>query len=180
MTDLGMTRRPDHSTSEAAAFVVQVKKVTLRERVIQLAHTMRSYGFTDDFLKIKHPDAPESSLRKRRTELAQENILLETGETRQNRHGQYEKVFIHRDYHPCPPPVIEREPQESKAGKIVRLEAQERLLIDFVALALPYVEDACEYDKELSLDGKERARVLARQMRKTVTQYKEACDVEGS
>jgi len=170
-----MHRRLDHATSVGAAQSATIRKMTMRDRVLQLAHTMRAHGITDDFLKIKHPETPESSLRKRRTELAQENVLLENGTTRPNRHGQQEKVFVHRDYVAMPPPLVERGPTESKDGIIVRMRAQEILTVDMLALALPYVESA-EDDEHYSAEGRRRARELARRMRKYIEHHERMTD----
>lgn len=117
---LGMHRKPDHSTSIKAAR--GVRKFTLREQVIDFARDRRNSGFTDDDLKQAF-DTPESSMRKRRTELAQENIIVETGLTRLNTRGSEEKVWVHRDYHPSPPPVQERD-TTPKQPKVARLEAR--------------------------------------------------------
>lgn len=116
----GMHRVPDHATSIKAAR--GVRRFTLREQVMEFARASLAHGFTDDDLKAAQPDRPESSLRKRRTELAQENRLLENGFTRKNRFGQDEKVFVHRDYHPSPPPIIERD-TTPKQSKLARAEA---------------------------------------------------------
>lgn len=126
MNDLsGMHRKPDHETSIKAAG--KVRRFTLREQVIEFAKASLAHGFTDDDLKAAWPDKPESSLRKRRTELAQENVLVANGFERTNRHGQDEKVWVHRDFHPSPPDVVERD-VASKQSKLARLEAQVRLL----------------------------------------------------
>ena len=130
MTDLielaGMVRRDDHATSIAAA--TTVRRVTLRQCVLDIALQKGALGITDDELKVAHPDTPESSVRKRRTELAQENVLLDTGRTRMNRHGQDEAVWVHRDFHAFPPPLVERTAPMSKDHQITILEAQKRAL----------------------------------------------------
>ena len=122
----GMVRRPDHSTSIAAA--IKVRRRTLREVVIDEALSEGAVGITDDELKARYPQTPESSVRKRRTELAQENVLLESGRVRKNRHGQEEKVWMHRDFHWSPPPLVDRAPPMSKDHQITILEAQKRAL----------------------------------------------------
>ncbi len=136
---VGMVRHNDHSTSKRAAS--GVRRFTLRERVIEHARLTKNYGFTDDELKADHPQHPESSFRKRRTELAQENRIVETGALRANRFGQAEKVWVHRDFHPSPPPIVERD-TTPKQSKLARLEAQLAEALDLVARALPYVETA--------------------------------------
>lgn len=136
---LGMHRRDDHETSVKAA--KGVRRFTLRETVAEFARDCERTGFIDDDLKAYWPQKPESSLRKRRTELAQENVVVETGLTRVNRAGQDEKVWVHRDYHPSPPEIVERD-TSPKASKVARLEAKAALLDELLTLALPYVETA--------------------------------------
>lgn len=121
----GTVRRNDHSTSRKAA--VQVKRTTLRQIVLDYA-SRRSDGFTDHDLWALRPETPESSLRKRRSELVEENRLLDTGRVRINENGQEAKVWIDRAFHHNPPPIVEREQKISRAEQIVRLEAEvERL-----------------------------------------------------
>jgi hypothetical protein len=43
-----------------------------------------AYGGTDHELTLAFPDAPESSYRKRRTELTQKGLLRDSGRTRKN------------------------------------------------------------------------------------------------
>lgn len=123
---VGMVRRSDHRTSVLAA--ASVKRVTLRELVLRHAAAAEARGITDDDLKAAWPEKPESSVRKRRTELAQENRLIETAYVRTNRQGQEERVWVHRDFHHNPPPIREREKVVSKSDQIVRLEAEVRRL----------------------------------------------------
>lgn len=161
----GMVRKPDHPTSIAAA--AKVKRVTIRALVEREAIMAGPRGIIDDELKATYPDRPESSFRKRRTELTQENHLLDTGRTRVNRQGQEEKVWMHRDFHHAPPPVKEREKPVSKSDRLVRLEAQKTDLLDMVALALPYVEEAV-HDPVYSSEGVTRIRQLANRIKKTI------------
>lgn len=123
MTDLfSMTRRDDHHTSEEAA--ASVVRPTLRKMVANYALRFGTGGFIDDDLKACWPDHPESSVRKRRTEMTQQNILLDSGRTRRNRNGREEKVWVHRDFVNNPPPILDRPKYISKDDQIVRLEAQ--------------------------------------------------------
>lgn len=115
----GMARNPDHSTSIKAA--QRVKRVTLREAVLNYALSVN--GFTDEDLRKQWPGQPESSLRKRRTELTQENYILEVGSTTTNDHGQSVKLWQHRDHHPCPPPIVDRPEPYSAKAEIARLKA---------------------------------------------------------
>lgn len=112
----GMVRRNDHSTSVKAARRVITHKVTLKSQVITFARESGPYGIIDEELHAIDPSKPESSFRKRRTELAQKNILIEKpGHTRKNKHGEDCKVFIHRDHAFNPPPICEASPAISKA-----------------------------------------------------------------
>jgi len=52
--------------------------------------------------------------------------LLESGRVRKNRHGQEEKVWVHRDKHPFPPPLVDRVQPVSKDHQIATLEAKVR------------------------------------------------------
>lgn len=162
---IGMVRRNDHGTSVAAA--ARVRRVTCKQRVTEFAHDVKHKGFIDDDLKRCWPDTPESSLRKRRTTMTQQNIILDTGRTRANRLGQQETVWVHRDYHPSPPPVVELEKRVSAADQIVRLQAQIADLKDMVALAFPYVEEAIE-DPHADAQGRQRTKTLAARMSRAV------------
>ena len=51
------------------------RRVTIRQRVEDYAKRHPT-GFLDEDLLRMDPDAPESSFRKRRTELSEENIIL--------------------------------------------------------------------------------------------------------
>lgn len=157
---LGMHRHGDHETSVKAAR--GVRRFTLREIVEQYAQGCGRSGFTDEDLKLMQPPRPESSLRKRRTELAQENRILETGRTRTNDFGQQEKVWVHRDYHPSPPPVVERD-TTPKQSRLARAEAQVKELSEWLAIAIPYVESVAD-----SEDGSNRERSIVRRMRAAI------------
>ena len=121
-----------------------VRKFTLREQVIDYARKCQNRGFTDADLKYWQPERPESSLRKRRTELAQENIVVETGLTRLNDHGQEEKVWVHRDFHPSPPPVQERD-TTPKQSRLARAEALVVDATDIITLCFPIVEEHLDW-----------------------------------
>lgn len=95
----GMTRLPDHKTSMAAAAVVETQHKTLKAIVLQFAKDAGPAGFIDESLADEiDPTRPESSFRKRRTELAAMNWILDTGLTRRNSHGQESKVWVHREH----------------------------------------------------------------------------------
>lgn len=103
----GLTRMPDHKTSMAAAAVVQPQRATLKSLVLQFAKDAGPAGFIDESLRDEiGPSRPESSLRKRRTELAEKNWVVPAGYTRRNKYGQDSTVWVHRDHHPNPPPLV--------------------------------------------------------------------------
>lgn len=117
----GMVRNPDQRTSILAA--QRVRRVPIREYVLNYALSCERDGFIDEDLLASKPGQPESSLRTRRNELMQENYLLDSGRERVNRRGQMMIVWVHRDFHPCPPPVVEREIPESPKAENARLKA---------------------------------------------------------
>jgi hypothetical protein len=129
----GMVRRNDHSTSIRAAKRVVTHRNTLKAQVIAFTRESGPYGVIDEELHAIDPTRPESSFRKRRTELAQKNILIEKpGHTRKNRHGEDCKVFIHRDHAFNPPPICDAPPAISKfeAGRLAERVAVLRYLAE--------------------------------------------------
>lgn len=116
-----MVRNPDQRTSILAA--QRVRRVPIRQYVTEFAQSRAEVGFTDEDLLASKPGQPESSLRTRRNELMQENILLDSGRTVTNRRGQEMIVWVHRDFHPSPPPIVERIAPESPRAEIARLKA---------------------------------------------------------
>ena len=102
----GMVRQPDHVTSMAAAAVAERSGDPLRMQVLRFAKDAGPGGFIDEDTRSIDPARPESSLRKRRAELAEKNWIVEAGYTRRNSHGQESKVWIHRDFDGCPPPLV--------------------------------------------------------------------------
>lgn len=103
------SRRTDPDTSHKAGAKVGPAVLPIRDQVLRFAISRAEFGFIDDDLKGAFPDAPESSYRKRRSELADEKLLLDTGKRRRNGHGNEEIVWIHRQFQPEPPPVQERQ-----------------------------------------------------------------------
>lgn len=94
-----MTRAGAPRTSRKAAEVVAGKKPTIRARVEQYARDRGARGFTDAELRMAvGTTGPESSFRKRRTELAQDGVVLDTGRERPNEHGVKATVWVHKDH----------------------------------------------------------------------------------
>jgi len=90
---LPATRTDDHETSRAAAAAVAKVSGQIARRVLFYAAEVAGLGFIDDDLKVAFPNAPESSYRKRRTELAAAGYLSSAGDQRKNRNGRLELVW---------------------------------------------------------------------------------------
>ena len=130
----GMTRTPDHATSEAAAG--KVKRLTIRARVLCYAENTPR-GFIDEQLHELSPSSPESSFRKRRSELSDECIILDTGRTRANSHGDQCVIWCHRKFHPNPPPIVVK--AKGKAADAIRRSRREKKMYNaLVAVAYRY------------------------------------------
>jgi hypothetical protein len=91
------TRRDDYATSIAASDALKPVTGKIALEVLAFARRYGPMGITDGDLKACFPDAPESSYRKRRTELAQLGYLVDSGRTRTNRHGREETVWIAKE-----------------------------------------------------------------------------------
>lgn len=123
---IGMTRNPDHQTSISAAEKVAGRKLTIRERVEVFA-LARPTGFIDSEIVAAFASHPESSFRKRRTELTQEAVIVPTEMTRKNSAGQDCIVFMHRDHMINPPPLKKRAASsrfDQLQEEIARLKAE--------------------------------------------------------
>lgn len=131
----GMVRIPDHATSEKAANKVQRK--TIRSIVLTFAEGM-SNGFIDEQVFALNPDAPESSYRKRRSELTEEGFILDTGTERKNSKGQDCTVWIHRKFHPAPPPLLAVKSMDSRSrAKALARNKREKLMYNALVAAAP-------------------------------------------
>lgn len=121
------TRSSDPPTSHDAAETVAPAVGTIREEVLSFALDRATRGFIDDDLVRKFCQGkPESSYRKRRSELAQEGWLIDVGEQRTNGFGNNEIVWRHRGFVDAPPPLRSRERRER--GKDLKGEALEKAL----------------------------------------------------
>lgn len=121
----GLHRTDDPETSKKAAASILPSRFTIRQQVEAFAKEHPD-GFIDEQMEERWPHRAGSTLRTRRSELAQENIILDSGRTRRNAVNREMIVWVHRDFHQNPPPLIERQPQISKSDQIVRLEARIR------------------------------------------------------
>lgn len=130
-----MVRRDGPITSIMAAQVAARRKMLVRERVETFAR-FRPHGFTDyelfEFARdlavaLGEPVPPESTARKRRTELCEERRIIASEETRLNDHDSPVTVYFHRDHILNPPPLKaqERKPSKFEAlqNEIARLKA---------------------------------------------------------
>lgn len=132
----GMHRSNDPDTSVRAAQQIKPVQFTIRQQVEEWAKGMTS-GFIDEELLDNWPDRADSTCRARRAELAQENIIIDTGFRRLNSRGREMIVWLHRDHHPAPPPLVEREAPISKAQQVINLNAR----VHGLELAMRQVQD---------------------------------------
>jgi hypothetical protein len=102
-------RRTDPDTSHKAGKEVAAAVPTMREQVLAFALEAGEGGFIDEELVNRFLGSPESSYRKRRSELSQERWIIDTGGRRQNSFGNEEIVWVHRDFIVQPAPLLERE-----------------------------------------------------------------------
>lgn len=88
------TRRDDYRTSQAASDALKPVTGKIALAVLGFVRKRGVYGATDAEIRHAFPDAPESSYRKRRTELAQRGYLVDGRMTRKNFNGRDETVWI--------------------------------------------------------------------------------------
>jgi hypothetical protein len=100
------TRREDPDTSHKAARTLRRTRLSLRDKVLSFAADHAD--FIDEDLVHAFPDAPESSYRKRRSELTEEGWIVDSGRRRKNGDGNDMIVWVYRSRHPNPPPLIGR------------------------------------------------------------------------
>lgn len=137
---LGMTERGAAATSVKAAKEVAPKRPTYRSRVLAFAEA-KPEGFIDHDLREIDPDAPESSLRKRRTELTDDGLIVATNSERLNRNGQPATVYVHRKFHPAPPPIVEAK-GSGKNSAALRKRKQHDLMFNALIAAAPHHQGA--------------------------------------
>lgn len=121
-------RRSDPRTSHSNADKVRPRVPKIRDQVLAFAHDRED--FIDEDLVQAFPGTPESSYRKRRSELTEENWIVDTGRTRKNGDGNDSIVWQHRHRHPSPGPLIPRVVKATKAEK-AGVEPHARHLEDF-------------------------------------------------
>lgn len=91
------TRSSDPDTSHGAADTLRPRAPSIRKQVLDFA-LERGRTFTDDELVLSHPAAPESSFRKRRSELTEENRIVDSRRRSLNRHENEVILWVHRDH----------------------------------------------------------------------------------
>lgn len=101
------SRRGDPDTSRKAARKVEPHTPSIRDQVDGFAKHCGSVGFIDEELSDRFGSAEQSSYRTRRAELADQNIILDSGKRRFNKGMNECIVWVHRDHHPNPPLVLE-------------------------------------------------------------------------
>ena len=95
-------RSPDHTTSVAASDTVARRITSLMAAVHKAIKVSGTRGLTDSevtlaILAAGHPEAPDSTYRKRRTELTQLGHVRWNGARRRNQKGSMEKVWVISD-----------------------------------------------------------------------------------
>jgi hypothetical protein len=91
------TGRDHPDTSHKAADRLRPRAPSIRQQVVEFALS-KPRAFTDDELVAAHPDSPESSYRKRRSELTEENRIVDSRYRAENRHGNEAIMWVHRDH----------------------------------------------------------------------------------
>lgn len=96
LKEAGLVRDPDHQTSIKAATHIINKLPRLQELVLQNL-ALHPEGVTDtelrSLLDARFGERPESTYRKRRSDLAKAGLAEETGARRDNGRGSLEKVW---------------------------------------------------------------------------------------
>lgn len=98
-------RRADPQSSHRAADAVTPNLRELQARVEAYARRKGQHGFTDAEMSHELED-PGSTYRTRRSELADRNIVLDSGHQRRfGESARMRTVWIHRDFAKDPPPI---------------------------------------------------------------------------
>lgn len=135
MSDLfAPTRAGSPETSYRAAEAVTPALGIIRSQVEAFARE-RPQGFIDEELSESFGSEKLSSYRTRRAELVAENRLLDFGRTRKNSGGRDCVVWVHREHHPSPPAIQERQgaPRQAEPGMKAEAEEMARELARYAA-----------------------------------------------
>lgn len=107
MDDQAHARVTDPQTSHDAARAVTPDLRALQSRVADYARRRGPDGFTDAEMSDAMEDSG-STLRSRRAELTERNIILNSGRKRRAGPSQrFRVIWVHRDHLPDAPPVRE-------------------------------------------------------------------------
>jgi hypothetical protein len=108
-------------TSRVAAEKITPSVPSIRLQVLNFALKRGAQGFTDEqLIDALCPDdrkRAERSVRPRRTELANERWLLNTNEEAIE-DGNKCVIWIHRDFHPNPPPTRDQGRPDTKLERL--------------------------------------------------------------
>lgn len=136
------TSRSAPETSLEAAGKIAGHLGSIRARVLRYADRAGPAGFIDEELiaLVADPKIGDRSVRPRRTELTDENWIVDSGRRRPNRDGNNCVIWVHRNHAINPPPLIER----AKAGAADPLKAEARAMAATLA----------RYAESLKLEGR--------------------------
>lgn len=116
------TGRAHPDTSFKAASRLRPRAPAIRQQVLDFAFTV-GRAFTDDELVRAHPDSPESSYRKRRSELTEENRIVDSGYRTHNANQNAAVMWVHRDHAHLfgiePGPVQKRRPSAQERAELI-------------------------------------------------------------
>lgn len=126
MADLfspAVARATDPQTSHDAAKAVTPATPSIRQQVDAFARVLPD-GFIDEELSDHFGDSEHSSYRTRRAELTAANIILDSGRTRANGGGLQCVVWVHREYVPNAPAIVQPQTrykaERSEADRLLR------------------------------------------------------------
>ena len=103
------TGRNAPETSREAAATIEPRVGSIRSQVLAHAERVGEVGFIDEELAYLASDERQfdRSIRNRRTELTDANMILDSRRRRPNARGNECVVWIHRLYATNPPPISE-------------------------------------------------------------------------
>lgn len=120
-------RATDPETSHQAAAAVTLGLNSLQERVEGWARSVPG-GFLDIDICEAMPDLGGSTVRTRRAELTQRNIILDSGRRKKPEGASTpHTVWVHRSFVADPPPILEPASPTSAADKQEARAAAARL-----------------------------------------------------
>lgn len=134
--DRAHARSTDPQTSHEAADAITPHVPILRQRVHIYAHARGSMGFCDAQMETEI-DEPGSSLRTRRAELTERNIILDSGRTMKFGDSPRERiVWVHRDFVDNPPPILRAKQAPAQPDHLKEQAKVTALVLDGFAVSL--------------------------------------------